>query len=326
MHPRYVFIVNPRSGAGKGERVAETLDKVLAEHPILREGMGQIFTVDELDAGRLCRVLAGAEAVVAVGGDGTVSYLLPHILACESPPALGLIPLGTSNDLARALGVSVRADYTDAETLRRTLDGFLDARHENLDVLSVNQGRFFCNYLGIGFDAAIVRDFDDVRTSRLAKLLPPGRLTNNLLYFLLGLKNAGFYLKPPVEIAYGNEQGDHRTGIDSPCRAIIVSNLPVYAGGCPISPDARTDDGLFEMTLVRTIWQFILLILSRFLPFVRLPRRVARYRARWATIRLTSPAPFQIDGEKGSDADALMPSLNISIHASLHVLTPRRPM
>ncbi|UCD57488.1 MAG: hypothetical protein JSV16_17090 [Candidatus Hydrogenedentota bacterium] len=323
---RYLFVVNPFSGAGKGETTGRLLNTMLPEHPAYCDGRGRTFLVNQLDSGRLRDVLSGAEAVVAVGGDGTASSLIPHILRCSSPPALGLIPLGTSNDLARAVGVSVRDDYTDRQTLRETLDRLSGARHVKLDVLAVNEKVLFCNYFSIGLDAAIVRDFDNIRNSRWARLFPPGRATNNLLYFLMGLKNAGFHLEPPVEIEYSDQSEGHRVEIDSRCRAIIVSNLPFYAGGCPIRPDARTDDGLFEITIVRSAYQFITLIATRFLPFLRLPSGLRQYRARHATIYLSSPSPSQIDGDRCCEAEAIATRLKISLHATLRVLRPRSPM
>ncbi len=324
MHPQYLFFVNPFSGAGKGELIARLLNKLLPEHPAFCDSKGEVFLLaNQVDQGMLRDALSGAEAVVAVGGDGTASYLIPHILDCGSSPALGLIPLGTSNDLARVLGVSVDDDYADERTLRRTLDRLPCAERESLDVFSVNKRQIFCNYFSVGLDAAIVRDFDNVRGSGWAKLLPPGRWTNNVLYLLAGLRNAGYHMEPPVEVHYGDEADGNRLEIDSRCRAVIVTNLPVYAGGCPIRPDARKDDGLFEITIVYTVYQFIRLILSRFLPFFGLPHGLGQYRARRARIDFRFPAPCQIDGEQCSDADAFAPGLAIAFHASLRVLAPR---
>jgi diacylglycerol kinase family enzyme len=321
MCSEYVFIVNPSSGGGKGEIVAHLLDKILPQHPAFCDGKGRVLLTRDVGSEQFHEIVGRAKAVIAVGGDGTAHYLIPHILKLSPPPALGLIPMGTSNDLARALGVSVSEDYAEEQTLRKTLDNLLEAQQSGLDVLSVNERLFFTNYFSVGFDAIIVRDFDDARKSWWARLLPRGRIANNFLYFLMGLKNAGFFIEPPLEIDFCDREGGNRVRIDSRVRAIIVSNLPVYAGGCRISRDARKDDGAFEITVIRSVCDYLTLIASRFLPFLRLPRGVAQYHARRATLRLHSVSPAQIDGEKCADIEESGTVLNISFHTSLRVLS-----
>ncbi len=323
MDRRYIFVVNPSSGAGKGEVIAGLLQKLLPEHPRLGGGGAEVLLTNRIEASELTEKLSHFDAAIAVGGDGTVSRLAAHLLECENPPALGLIPLGTSNDLARTLGISVTADYASAEILGYALDGILNAKAEKLDIFSVNETLLFCNYFSIGFDAAVVRDFDAVRGSRSSGALPAGRFTNNMLYFLMGLKNLFFRLPPTIEIAMAKDGGDRKLKLDSPCRAIILSSLPIYAGGCRISPDAKKGDGAFEITVVHNIYEYATLILSRFLPFLDPAKRLESYKAENATVRLQSPAPSQIDGEKCSEADVPAPILRISFRNNLQVLTPR---
>jgi diacylglycerol kinase (ATP) len=325
MEGRYLFIVNPASGAGKGEIIAGLLQKILPAHPRFGDDKAEVVLTDRTDASELSAKLSWADVAIAIGGDGTVSRLVPYCLECERPPALGLIPLGTSNDLARALGVSVTDYYTSESTLRSTLDGFLRAEADSLDIFCVNDKLLFCNYFSVGFDAAIVRDFDTFRNSQRAKKLPPGRLTNNILYFLSGLANVRFHLPPPIEIECAKDAESSRLLMNSPCLAIIVSNLPIYAGGCRIAPDALKDDGAFEMTIVYNVYDFIRLILTRFFPFLRLPHGIERFQCKRATIRLGSPAPSQIDGEQCSVADAGTPCLTIAYRAQLQVLSAISP-
>jgi len=326
MGPHYLFVINPFSGAGTGRKIAVLLEELLPELAGEGWGTGEIVLTDKVDSAALTEKLSRTDVAVAVGGDGTVNRLVPHLLECERPPALGLIPLGTSNDLARALGISVKVDYASEAILRNALFGFANAGRQKLDVFCANDRLLFCNYLGIGFDAVIVQDFDTLRNSRWGRILPAGRLRNNLLYFLMGLKNVRFCLEPPIAIEWSNGNESGLTRIDSRCRAIIITSLPIYAGGCRIAPDARKDDGVFEITIIHSVYEFIRLILTRFLPFLSPPRQIERYVARKAEISLSCPVPAQIDGEKRSVTDAESSRVTVAFHSSLEVLAPSLPL
>jgi diacylglycerol kinase family enzyme len=189
----------------------------------------------------------------------------------------------------------------------------------------VNGELFFSNYFSIGLDAAIVRDFDRARAARWARLFPPRRLTNNLLYLLMGIKNAGFHLEPEITIDYRADTENHRTKLSSRCRTIIVTNLPVYAGGCRIRSEALIDDGLFEVTVVSTLGQYVKIILTRFLPFLEPSRRMSRFTAENAVIRLKTISPCQKDGERCSEPAAATETYEIMFHSPIRVLAPAPP-
>jgi diacylglycerol kinase family enzyme len=322
MNPRYLFIINPLSGAGKGKVVAELLRRLLPTHPGFRDGKSEIVSVNELDTPEFLKLATHADAFIAVGGDGTASRLIPYMLNCDSSPALGLIPLGTSNDLARALGISVKEDYAREPGIQKALVSIQNAEMGRLDVFRVNEEVFFCNYFGIGLDAAIVRDFDRIRSKEWTRLAPLQRFMNHVFYLLTGLKNVGFFLDPAIEIGYEIEGDAHHVKLDDRCRGIIVTNLPIYAGGCRIRPDAHMDDGTFEITVVHTVGEYIGLILTRFIPFLHAPKKLSRYRAGRATIRLQAAAPCQRDGERCSEPAIMSSAFEIAFHSHIRVLAP----
>ena len=103
MDPRTVIIVNPKSHGGRlGKRWTELADTI-----------GRVFPFDEAvtqapgDATRLAReaLKAGAERVVAIGGDGTINEVVNGLSADFGRVTLGIIPWGTGNDFARSIGV-----------------------------------------------------------------------------------------------------------------------------------------------------------------------------------------------------------------------------
>ncbi|RJP17531.1 MAG: hypothetical protein C4520_16335 [Candidatus Abyssobacteria bacterium SURF_5] len=319
MQRKYAFIVNPASGAGEGAQIAAMLMRIVKDHPRLGEGEAAVFTVDRLSEDEMISLISESEMLIAVGGDGTVSQLISRMMQSKRTPALGVVPVGTSNDLARALGAPLRADFTDDRVLRATIDRLLSARPILLDILAINGRFFFCNYFSMGFDAIIVSDFAQMRKSRWIRLLPRGRFVNNLIYFLMGVKNAGFRLSPPVVVSIEYSGAEKRLTFDQPVRAVIVTNLPVYAGGTRINPGARLDDGRFEITVVETLFQFIIVILTRFLRFLTLPRGIVQVRAERAEIQLHGPAPCQIDGEAAFDALSADHLLKITRWGSIRI-------
>jgi diacylglycerol kinase (ATP) len=293
---------------------------MLPEHQTLGRGAAEMAMVNQLSSDDLREVVSRSEMVVVIGGDGTVSRLLGPFFHTQRPPRMGLMPIGTSNDLARALGAPLKANLTDERVLRETIDRIVSSEPLPLDVFCVNGQFLFCNYFSIGFDAAIVKDFDRARKSRWIRFLPKGRILNNTLYFLVGLKKIGFRLPPPntLLIEYSGEK--KRLNIDRAIRAIIVTNLPLYAGGCRISPRARIDDGVFEVSVIDNLGQYLTLIGTRFIPFLRPPRGVRGFGAHRVEMKLHSAVPCQIDGEQGAPDLLASRALVISQYGRLRVV------
>jgi diacylglycerol kinase (ATP) len=137
-----LVIVNPVAGGG---RAARAVDWLAAQNAVVR------IATRRGQAEELAAAAAGHDRVVAVGGDGTVQEVVNGLLASASPPALGLIPIGTGNDLSRSLGVprDLAAAWEVATgTATRALDV---ARATNGD----GAERWFASAGGVGFDAQV---------------------------------------------------------------------------------------------------------------------------------------------------------------------------
>jgi diacylglycerol kinase (ATP) len=318
-HLRLAFLVNPFSGAGQGEKVARILIRMLPEHPVMG-GQSAVFMVNEISPEKLREIVSGSELVFVVGGDGTVSRLIGHIIEAQAAPILGLIPIGTSNDLARALGGRLDANYEKQDVLLKTVERLVSARPVDLDVFQINDSLFFTNYFSIGFDAVIVSDFEKTRNRRWFRLFPKATVVNNIAYFMLGLKNVGFHLVPPVTITIEYEGREQRLIFENTLRAVIATNLPVYAGGTRINPEGQFDDGIFELTVIESLYQYVVIIATRFIPFLRLPRSIRQYRAERAQIHIQAPASCQIDGEHRSDDQLLRSKLEIAYSGRIRIL------
>lgn len=318
-HSQFAFLVNPYSGAGQGEKVARTLMRLLPKHPF-PERRPVVLMVNEISSEKLREIVLNSEVVFVIGGDGTVSRLIGHIIEAQAAPIFGLIPIGTSNDLARALGGRLDADYQKEDVLFKTIDRLLASQPRTLDVFRVNDSLFFINYFSIGFDAAIVGDFEKARNRRWFRLFPKARIVNNITYFMMGLKNIGFRLAPPITISIEYKGAEQRLNFRNALRAIIATNLPVYAGGTRINPGGQFDDGIFELTIVESLYQYVVIIATRFISFLRLPRSLRQYQAERARIQIQAPASCQIDGEHRREERLLRSTLEIAHGGRIRIL------
>ena len=149
MMPALLFIINPRSGT----------DRVKALSDMIRSVLDGYFNIDiqltaypghatELAAEAVRKAYAG---VVAVGGDGSVNEVAQALVGTGT--ALGILPKGSGNGLARSLEI----DLDTREALEVIRKGHVD----RIDVGFVNGSHYFLSNLGVGFDVQISKDFRD---------------------------------------------------------------------------------------------------------------------------------------------------------------------
>ncbi|MBN9178472.1 MAG: diacylglycerol kinase [Microbacterium sp.] len=215
----------------------------------------------------------GIDAVVVAGGDGTVALAI-QILAGGDVP-LGIVPSGTGNDLANALGLrdldaDAAADAVIAGTTR-TIDLARVTRTDGSTVL-------YGTVLASGFDSRV-----NDRANRMR--WPRGHMRYNIAILIEFLTLRGIPFDIELELADG---GSERLRGD--LVMATVGNGPSYGGGIPICPDADLEDGLLDVTLVRPAGRLKLL---RLLPRVyrgthTALAQVSTYRVR--VVGLSSPS------------------------------------
>lgn len=101
------------------------------------------------------------DLVVALGGDGTVNEVVNALASFKNPPTLGIIPLGTVNTLARALGIPVKPE--------KAIEFLEYDYYKKIDIGFVN-GKYFTNILGVGEAAKAVYDVDIEEKTKLGPL------------------------------------------------------------------------------------------------------------------------------------------------------------
>ena len=251
------------------------------------------------DARRLAREAAdaGFDAVLSVGGDGTANEAAWGLL--HSPTALGLIPAGSGNGLARSLRIPLRP----AAALRALQDAVV----RRMDVGTVN-GRPFLNVAGAGFDALVGAAFHEWGRA--------GGRRGLFNYFRLALPRALDYRASSWSLEAGTER------FAGPAFLVAFLNGRQYGGAAVMSPGSRLDDGLLEIVVVEDAPAFELLVNAPRLFFGGI-ERFRRYR-RIAASRavLVGPAAF----EHHRDGEPEPPSAHLDVAVdprALAVLVPQ---
>ncbi len=271
---RIVFIANPAAGKGREGREKR---RIRAE--VERAGVvGTWLETEGPDHGVALAAESargGATVVVAVGGDGTVNEVVGGLMRVpvETRPILGVLPAGTGCDYARLLGHR-RWDIAGAATALR------DLTVRTMDAGDVN-GRFFANGVGLGFDGAVAADAATLRLIRgfAAYLTSVFRVLRTWQNFRLVAEVDGEVLEGPAILA-----------------AVTIG--PASGGGFRLTPDAKPDDGLFDLC---RLGDFGKLEAVRHLPkalngsHVRLAKTTIR-RGRSIVLRSDRPLIAHIDG------------------------------
>jgi diacylglycerol kinase (ATP) len=271
-------IINPISGAGANPNAANERIAFLTSE-LDRRGLHASIelTARAGHARELAMRFADAhvDLLIVWGGDGTVNDAGGALVGTNT--AIGLVPAGSGNGLAAALGTSRNA----FEAIRRALDG--ERRAIDAGVIA---GRPFFNIAGIGVDAVIARRFNQ-RAQGTRGPLP---------YFIIGVTEGCRYRGEEYDL---DLDGDSRR-----LRALLIAfaNGQEYGVGARLSAAARLDDGLLNAVVVEDRS-----ILARFWHArhlkagtpERAPRVIARH-VRRASIRRPGTIEFHVDGEMGS--------------------------
>ena len=236
-----------------------------------------------------------ADMVIAAGGDGTINDIIQGLVGSET--ALAVLPTGTVNVWAREMGIPL-----DAHGARQVL---VNGQTRRVDVGCIN-GRYFLLMVGIGIDGTITQAVEHKPLKRL------GVLGYALAALWFGPGYKGF----PVVV--------NNNGVVVKTRAlqIFVGNTQLYAGAFKFTWQARLDDGLLDLCIVRkrsylgriiVLWDFILRRDQR--------RMWVRYD-QVSSVQIETPKPvaYQIDGDAGGHTPV---TLSIA-HEALKVIVPRK--
>ncbi|HEY7499183.1 MAG TPA: diacylglycerol kinase family protein [Vicinamibacterales bacterium] len=286
---RIVAIVNPMSGAGMDPAIASARVAMIRDELSRRRLDGSVHLTEHAGHAREMAAQAAsdrANLVIVWGGDGTVNEVGAGLAGSATP--LGLVPAGSGNGLAAALGVS--RDPRDA------LATAFDGRTMAVDMGKLNDRPFF-NVAGIGIDAHIAHLFNQRSRGRRGPLP----------YVIIGVREGCRYTGAEYTVTLDGEP--RPTSVKA--LLIAFANGREYGMGMRIAPQARLDDGLLEACIVEDRS-----VVSRFLharhlalgSIERVPRMILR-SVRSATVESNRPIEYHVDGETGTTDGRL----NVSI-------------
>ncbi|MEO7426755.1 MAG: diacylglycerol kinase family protein [Fibrobacteria bacterium] len=288
------FLINPISGGGVGRRVFNQLPEIMDSFGFKSDDWKAELTEASRLEEQTDSLLASARKVIAVGGDGTIGFVLNRLCTQDlHDTEIGLIPLGTGNDLGRALGIF---RIYNERGLLACVKRLLKAQCARFDLWDLNGRLTMASYVSLGMDAAVLHDFD---VARKAGKIPKGSIFNKLFYVKAFLKRSTRRITGRCTLSMHTAKGEVRIDLDGSI-CCVVGNINSYAAGARVFPSARFDDRALEIAVFDKLWKFSLLVgITRALPrFAKIMgRHIRLYQAASVEILGGAGEFCQVDGE-----------------------------
>lgn len=270
----WLLVVNESAGKGKALYLANQFSKLLVnsnqEFTLIHETSYE-KTIEKLKSSLSTN---SYKKVIAIGGDGLVNLCLQYL--ARSGITLGVIPAGTGNDFARAVGVN-------GLSVNKIFDLYTKSDPAEIDlglVKSQSSERWFVQVLSTGFDAEV--------NSRANKIRWPKGKSK---YTIATVRTLAKF-RP---ITYEIEMDGHK--FSQSAMLFTIANGETYGGGMRICPGASNSDGFFELLLVRPVSRFVLLtIFPKVFKGNHIPhQKIDTYQAK--EVKISASTSSYADGE-----------------------------
>lgn len=270
---KHVFVINPAAGKGKALELIPFIEDYF-------KGKSDEYIIKVTEypghATQIAREFSEAEdcRIYSLGGDGTVNEIVNGIAGTNS--SLGVIPAGSGNDFMR----SIHPEYSIRQMISDTIRG----EERRIDLARAND-KFFINISSIGFDA------DVVYNALKFKKLP-------------GVTGSMAYLFSVIYTIFRNKINEININIDGQATKVkillaAIANGRFYGGGMLPAPEAKLDDGLLDICLVREVG--MLKILNLFPKYMKgnhgQIEEVSFLRGKKIKIESTDSISLNVDGE-----------------------------
>lgn len=239
MSRKVKIILNPVADMRNAWKVADELRPMIKEYGNA-DWSGTVYPTHATELAQQAGQ-GGYDMVIAMGGDGTVHEVVNGLMQipAERRPILGVVPVGSGNDFAHAIGVPLKSDHA----LARALSG--EPSTIDLGLMTDEHGRkeYFDNTLGIGFDAVVT-----IRSHKLPLL------RGFIMYLTAVLQTIALNHDPAgMKIESDGGHWDQRNLLLAMC------NGPREGGGFTIAPGAQLDDGLLNFAMIRAVSRLMML-------------------------------------------------------------------
>ena len=269
MKSKIAFIINPFSGTGKKEDIPalikQELDATVFEPEIVytdQRGHGTKLAKEFVDK--------DFQIIVAVGGDGTVNEVGQSLL--HSNAALGIVPIGSGNGLARHLGIPMN--------IRKAIRQLNHSEPISMDYGIVNGRAFFCT-CGTGFDAYVSTEFAKGKKRGVMSYI------EKIITGYFSYKSQNYHLL-----------GD---GIDLNSKAFVITfaNASQWGNNAYIAPQASVQDGKLDISIMSSfpIIAIPTLALQLFAKTIDKDLFMTTLRSKKITLMREDSGPFHYDGE-----------------------------
>lgn len=289
---KIAFVVNPISGTQGKELILKWIDEKLDREKYVPE---ILYTQR---AGHAVEIAAekareGVYAVVAIGGDGTINEIARSLVHTQT--ALGIIPCGSGNGLARHLQIPMEA--------KRAIDVINEGLTEIIDYGKINEIPFFCT-CGVGFDA-----FVSLKFSQAGKRGP-------LVYLEKTLRESLKYRPERYELEMDGNTIRYKAFL------IACGNASQYGNNAYITPQATLDDGLLDVTILEpfTVLDVPALAFQLFNKTIDQNSRIKTFRCQSLRIHRDKPGVVHYDGDPIMMGDTLDVKI---VQKGLKVIVPR---
>lgn len=295
---RYAFLVNPVSGSGRGRDVHDQLPARLAALGISPDDVVIEKTASGDVPSQAKRLLESCSRLVVAGGDGTIGQALEGLRhSGRTDAALGLIPLGTGNDLARELNL---LKVFERQGLSGLLSQLLEDRIRPLDLWDVDGRAVMVNYLSFGVDGWITEVFG--RSRDLSERVH-STAGNKLRYVRAGIGSLARHLPREFSIRATLADGTTLEQSLGGRRAFVALNIASYASGLLHPMGTRSDDGLLTLFAFPRLWSYPALLSTAMVPSAQrwFLHRMPHWQASRVEILWNGRNALQVDGEGRRD-------------------------
>jgi diacylglycerol kinase (ATP) len=233
MHRKIKIILNPMADMGNAWRMARDLRAITEQHG----GVDWSGTVYPGHAIELAQQAGdqGYDMVIAMGGDGTVHEVINGLMKVpdEKRPILGVVPAGSGNDFAHAIGVPTQSDHALVHALDHELSTV------DLGLMTDEHGKteYFDNTTGIGFDSVVT-----IRSHKLPVL-------RGFLMYLTAVIQTILLNHNAITMQIETED---QKWVQSNL-LLTMCNGPREGGGFMMAPEAKIDDGILHYAMIKHV-------------------------------------------------------------------------